>query len=221
MYNYIDRMKLFLIAHSGNFLLHIINRTLRYKVIGYDNYEETMKKNGSVIFAFWHNGIFMATYYWRKRDIAVLTSLNFDGEYTARIIKKNGYIPIRGSSSRDAIKGLIEMKNQIERGKSIAFTVDGPKGPKYKVQPGAIWVAIKAKKPILPFVVVAKNKIELNSWDKFQIPYPFSTVWMIIGEPLYINNDSDEKDRIEEARLILEDNLMQLLKIGIDYCKKS
>ena len=215
----LDNIKIFFIVHIGNFLLYIINKTLRYKVVGYENYEAAIKRNKNVIFAFWHNGIFMATYYWRKKSIVVLTSQNFDGEYTARIIKKYGYIPVRGSSSRGGVKGLIDMRRQLEEGKSIAFTVDGPKGPRYKVQPGAIWVAMKTGKPILPFIVLAKNKIELNSWDGFQIPYPFSTVWLIIDKPLYFENDKD-KQKIEAARLTLEENLMKLLEIGTNYCKK-
>lgn len=215
----LDRIKIFFIVQIGSILLYIINKTLRYKVVGYENYEAAMKRDKGVIFAFWHNGIFMATYYWRKKGIVVLTSQNFDGEYTSRIIKRYGYVPVRGSSSRDALKGLIDMKRQLEEGRSIAFTVDGPKGPRYKVQPGAVWVAMRTGKPILPFIVLAKNKIELNSWDGFQIPYPFSTIWLIIGEPLYFE-DNNDKQEIETARLTLEDNLMKLLKFGSDCCKK-
>jgi lysophospholipid acyltransferase (LPLAT)-like uncharacterized protein len=215
-----DRIKLFFITHIGRYLLYLINKTLRYRVVGYENYERAIKQNGNVIFAFWHNGIFMATYYWRKRGIAVLTSQNFDGEYTARIIKRFGYTAIRGSSSRDGVKGLLEMKKHLEMGESVAFTVDGPKGPVYKVQPGAVWLAAKTGKPILPFVVIAKNKIELSSWDHFQIPYPFSTVWMVIGKPLYLNEEND-KQKIEDARILLEEQLLGLLKFANFCCKKS
>lgn len=209
-----DKIKLFLISSIGRVLFYLINKTVKYRVIGFEHYLKLIKEGKKIIFAFWHNGIFMATYFWKFKKISVLTSKNFDGEYTARIIKRYGYKPIRGSTSRDSIKGLIEMKKEIENGSNIAFTVDGPRGPKYKVQGGAIWVAMKTGQPILPFVAFAKKKIELNSWDSFQIPLPFSTAWIVIGEPIYFK---EEKINIEEAKLILENKLNQLLKFA-EYC---
>ncbi|OGF62240.1 MAG: hypothetical protein A2Y62_14020 [Candidatus Fischerbacteria bacterium RBG_13_37_8] len=213
-------VKLWLIAIIGRIAVHLINRTLKFRVVGLEYYQELIKEGKSVIFAFYHNGIFMATYYWRKKDIAVLTSQNFDGEYTARIIKKFGYIPVRGSSSKDAIRGLVEMRQHAERGTSVAFTIDGPRGPRYIVQPGPIWIAMKTGHPILPFIALAKKKIELKSWDAFQIPYPFSTVWIVIGKPLFVEETKD-KEKIEEARINLENTLHKLLHFAKHCCQLS
>jgi len=211
-----EKIKISLISFITRVLFYIINKTLKYRVIGFENYLKLIREGKKIIFAFWHNGIFMATYFWRFKKISVLTSKNFDGEYTAKVIKRYGYEPIRGSTSRDSIKGLIEMKKEIEKGANVAFTVDGPRGPKYKVQAGAIWLAMKTKQPILPFIAFAEKKIELKSWDSFQIPLPFSTVWIIIGEPLYFK---DEKNIIDEAKLILEKKLNQLLRFA-QYCNE-
>lgn len=212
------KIQLFFISHIGRWLLLLINRTLTYRTIGYYYYEKLMNQGKKVILSCWHNGIFMGTYFWKDKDIAVLVSKNFDGEYTARIIEKLGYHAVRGSSSRGGVEGLIELKKEIETGRNVCFTVDGPRGPKYKVQSGAIWLASKANFPVLPFIAYAERKFELKSWDAFQIPCPFSTVWIIIGNPLIIGPiDSDEK--LEEYKQELEISLLQLLRFA-DHCAK-
>lgn len=212
------KIKLFLISHIGRWLLMLINRTLTYRTVGYYYYEKLVNQRKKMILSCWHNGIFMGTYFWKNKDISVLVSKNFDGEYTARIIEKLGYHAVRGSSSRGGVEGLLEIKKELEAGRNVCFTVDGPRGPKYKVQSGALWLASKTHLPILPFIAYAERKFELKSWDSFQVPYPFSTVWIIIGNPLHVGSiDIDEK--LEEYRQELETNLLQLIRFA-DHCAK-
>ena len=213
-----NSIKIWLIAVFGRALMLLINRTLNYRVVGSYYYSRLVGEGKKIIFSFWHNGIFMGTYFWRDKGIAVLTSKNFDGEYIARIIKKFGYEPVRGSTSKGGAEALIQLKKIMDNGKDTAFTVDGPRGPKYRVQPGAIWLASKTHQPILPFIAYAERKWELKSWDSFQIPYPFSTAWIIIGNPIYVGKIENDA-QLEQYRQELETSLMQLLNFA-DHCAR-
>src|ERR1700730_16828720 len=95
----------------------------------------------TIIFTFWHREIVAATWFWRKRGIVVMTSRNFDGEYIARIIQKHGYGAARGSSSRGATRALVEMIKSLKDGRDAAFTVDGPRGPRFVAKPGSVLLA--------------------------------------------------------------------------------
>src|SRR2546422_9575181 len=100
--------------------------------------------------AFWHGRILPATYYFRRRNIVVITSENFDGEWIAGIIERFGYGTARGSTSRGARRALLRLKRDMAAGKPAAFTLDGPRGPARGAQPGAVWLRQAAGQPIPP-----------------------------------------------------------------------
>jgi lysophospholipid acyltransferase (LPLAT)-like uncharacterized protein len=100
--------------------------------------------------------VFLATYFWQRRAIVVMTSRSFDGEYIARFIQRFGYGAARGSSSRGATGAVVEMVRLMRAGCATAFTIDGPRGPRYVAKMGAVLLAKKTGNPILPFTVVAK-----------------------------------------------------------------
>ena len=108
-------------------MIRLIGLTLRYEVDGEDYFIQGPRP---AIYTFWHNQIVCAVNYYRDERIVVLTSRHFDGEYIARIIKKFGYGTARGSSTRGALRGLLELKNCLQSGTDVAFTIDGPKGPR-------------------------------------------------------------------------------------------
>jgi len=139
-----------------------------------------------VIFSFWHNQIFSATYFWRNRNIAVITSRHLDGEVIARVIGGLGYLPARGSSTRGSTRALLELRRHLERKMDAALTVDGPRGPIHKVKPGPLWLSSKTGTPILPFHIQPRNFWRLRSWDRFQIPKPLTAVLVKIGEPFTV-----------------------------------
>src|SRR5207302_6140615 len=123
------------------------------------------------IFTFWHNIIFPSIYFWQRRRIVVMTSQSFDGEYIARFIQRFGYGAARGSSTRGATGALIEMVRLMRAGCPTAFTIDGPKGPRYVAKMGSVLLAKKTGNPVLPFTIAARNSWELkSSWDRTQLP---------------------------------------------------
>ena len=180
------------IAGAGAPLMGLLCRTLRWRVEGMDHYDAIVASRRKPIFAFWHGRILPATWFWRDRGIVVMTSQNFDGEWIARIIRRFGYGAARGSTSRGARRALIQLKRDVTAGRPAAFTVDGPRGPARRVQPGAVWLAGVTGSPILPFHIEAERHWSMSSWDRTQIPRPFSAVAVAIGAPFDVPDPSED-----------------------------
>ncbi|MCM3880479.1 MAG: lysophospholipid acyltransferase family protein [Vicinamibacterales bacterium] len=161
------------------------------------------------IMAFWHGRVLTATYFFRDRGIFVMISENFDGEWIARIIERFGYGTSRGSTSRGGQRALLELKRRMEEGRPAGFAVDGPRGPARKVQPGVVWLAKLTGNPVVPFHMEASKYWSLGSWDRTQIPRPFSTVALAVGAPIEVAADADER-QIEDKRADVETALLSL-----------
>jgi lysophospholipid acyltransferase (LPLAT)-like uncharacterized protein len=136
----------------------------------------------------------------------VITSENFDGEWIARIIERFGYGTARGSTTRGARKATLQLIRALRRGRPAGFTLDGPKGPACVAQPGAVWLAGATGNPLLPFHLEASRHWTLGSWDRTQIPKPFSTVALVIGEPLEVPAGLGSEG-LEQHRVALETQL--------------
>ena len=145
----------------------------------------------SGIYAFWHAQQLSMLWHYRRSGAAILISASRDGEYIARIAKAVGYRPVRGSTSRLGAAGLKEMIRHAGEGKTVAFTPDGPRGPRHSVQPGVLAVAQQTGCPIVPTAVGLSDFWELPSWDRFRVPKPFARGWSCWGEPLYVPADAD------------------------------
>ena len=154
----------------------MLGQTLRWRVDGLQHFEGILAAGRHPVMAFWHGRILPATFYFRRRGIVVMTSENFDGEWIARIIERFGYGTARGSTSRGARRALLQLVRDVQQGRTAGFAIDGPRGPARVAQPGAVWLAGTAGQPLLPFHLEASRSWELRSWDRTQIPKPFSTV---------------------------------------------
>jgi len=197
------------IAAVGAPLIAVLGRTYRWQVDGREHLEGLDRSGEPCIFAFWHGRILPGLVFFRRRGIVVITSENFDGEWIARILVRFGYGTARGSTSRGAVKALVQLRREMAAGRATAFTVDGPRGPALVAQPGAVWLAKATGRPILPFHVEARRHWTAPSWDRAQVPKPFSRVVLSIGEPLHVAADVDEAG-VEEARRHLEAVLLAL-----------
>ena len=186
-----QRAKAALIAAAASPLIAVLGRTLRWSVEGMEHHDAIVRSGRQPIFAFWHGRIFAATLFWRDRGIIVITSENFDGEWIARIIRRFGYGAARGSTSRGAVKALVRLKRDMASGHPAAFTLDGPRGPARVAQPGAIWLAGATGNPLLPFHLEASRHWTAKSWDRTQVPKPFSTVALVIGRAIDVPATDD------------------------------
>ena len=174
-------------------LIKGIGRTIRWQVEGWENWEAATRHGDVPIYTFWHNRVFLATYFWQKRRIVVMTSQSFDGEYIARFIQRFGYGAARGSSTRGAVGAIVEMARLMRAGLPTAFTIDGPKGPRYVAKMGAVLLAKKTGQPILPFTITARHWEAKRSWDGFQVPFPFSRARVDIAPAIYVPADTDDE----------------------------
>jgi lysophospholipid acyltransferase (LPLAT)-like uncharacterized protein len=203
------RAQIAAISRIGYALINALGHTLRWRVAGAEHYDAVVASGRQPIMAFWHGRILPGTLYFQRRGIVVITSENFDGEWIARIIERFGFETARGSSSRGGLKAMLQLVRDMDKGKPAAFTLDGPRGPARIAQPGAIWLARATGNPVLPFHTEASSNWTANSWDRTQIPKPFSTVAGVIGEPLEVAGDATG-DQLESARQELEQRLRAL-----------
>jgi lysophospholipid acyltransferase (LPLAT)-like uncharacterized protein len=204
----VKRAQLAAITAFGAPIVAALGSSLRWKVEGLEH----LQFDGGgrrPIMAFFHGRVLTATYFFRDRGIVVMISENFDGEWIARIIERFGYGTSRGSTSRGGQRALLRLKRLMAEGRSAGFAVDGPRGPARRVQPGAVWLAKVTGNPVVPFHMEASRYWSLNSWDRTQIPRPFSTVALAVGVPIEVAADADEAG-IEAKRAEVEMALHEL-----------
>jgi lysophospholipid acyltransferase (LPLAT)-like uncharacterized protein len=205
----LKRLQARLISSVGYPFIAALASTFRWRAEGVEHLEAVARSGRRPIMAFWHGRILPATVYFRRRGIVVITSENFDGEWIAGIIERFGYGTARGSTSRGARRALLQLKRDMAAGKPAAFTLDGPRGPACVAQPGAVWLAKVTGNPVVPFHIESSRHWTLKSWDRTQIPKPFATAAIAIGEPLDVPADADPA-RLEEASRTLEQRLQAL-----------
>jgi len=131
----------------------------------------------------------------------------------ARFIQRFGYGAVRGSSTRGGVGALVEMIRLMKKGLPMAFSVDGPRGPKYVAKTGAVLLAKKTGNPLMPFVVETEKFWTINNWDNLQIPKPFTRAKIFIAEPIYVGADASEA-KIENKRLELQRKLDEAVELG-------
>lgn len=213
-YSFKDRFLIRAADLSFFLLIKLFGRTVKFEIEGWENWEAASQAGQIPIYTFWHNRVFLATYFWRQRRIVVMTSQSFDGEYIARFIQRFGYGAARGSSTRGATGAVVEMVRLMRTGCPAAFTIDGPKGPRYVAKMGAVLLAKKTGHPILPFTITAANFWEAKkSWDRFQVPKPFTMALVGIAPPIHVPADADDAT-LEARRGELQNALDELNRRG-------
>jgi lysophospholipid acyltransferase (LPLAT)-like uncharacterized protein len=158
-----------------------------------------------MIWTFWHNRMLavplLRDRYARHRTGAVLTSASRDGAIIAAAMKSFGLKSVRGSSSRRGATALLQLTGTLAAGEDAAVTPDGPRGPRYKLGPGVVFLAQQTGAGILPIHIEYSSAVRLKSWDRFMIPLPFASVRILCGEPIFISPAADieaERARIEQ-----------------------
>jgi hypothetical protein len=147
---------------------------------------------GPVIFCLWHNRLALCMLAWRRYarrhhpggGLAALISASKDGALLAATLQQFGVEAVRGSSSRRGPQALLELNSALERGLNVAITPDGPRGPAYRVQPGVVALAQVSGAAVVPVSFSARHKITVRSWDRFQLPLPFTRCEVVFGPPL-------------------------------------
>ena len=173
-------------------LVRLIGATARFRVEGWEHWRAAAADGRQPIYTFWHDQILIGTYFWRGRGIVVMTSRSFDGEYIARFIQRLGYGAARGSSSRGGAAALAEMVRLARAGVPTGFSIDGPRGPRRVAKMGAVLLAKKTGHPVLAFTLNPARRYSAPSWDRLQIPLPFTAVRVRIAPPIFVPPDADD-----------------------------
>jgi lysophospholipid acyltransferase (LPLAT)-like uncharacterized protein len=205
----VKRFEAACISAVGYRLVATLCATLRWRGEGLHQFDRVLATGRQPIMTFWHGRILPATYHFRHKGIVVITSENFDGEWIAGIIERFGYGTARGSTSRGGRRALLQLTRDLAAGRPAGFTVDGPRGPSRVSQPGAVWLAKTTGNPILPFHIEAARYWTVKSWDRTQIPKPFTRMAIAMGEPMYVREEADA-EALEEARANLDARLFGL-----------
>ena len=206
----LQSIKYFLVGVLGSIVIRLLFGTMRIKEIP-DGYSQNLECQGKhAIYAFWHAHMLLPAYVGRQRNVRVLISQHRDGEYIAQIVQRLGYGVARGSTTRGGAKALLKMIKKIkEESISLAITPDGPKGPRFVAQSGAILLGQKTQYPIIPVMICLAKFWELPSWDRFCVPKPFSKARIFYGDPIMVPPKLEKSD-VEEYRASLEGALVKL-----------
>jgi lysophospholipid acyltransferase (LPLAT)-like uncharacterized protein len=172
-----------LLLMLGQFLLHALARTWRFRVVNGDAIRALRERERAVIFSLWHGQLLPLLWFHRHQGVKILISEHRDGEVVARTAQSLGYGLIRGSTTRGANRALISLVRELEAGTEVAITPDGPRGPARTFAPGALVAAQRTQSYIIPVGVSASRSWKLKSWDHFMIPKPFARVTIAYGEP--------------------------------------
>jgi lysophospholipid acyltransferase (LPLAT)-like uncharacterized protein len=190
------RMQIPIIAAAVYSVIRLIGPTLRVEIVGIQHAAQIRDKSNAGIGVFWHRCIFPAAWIWRNRGVVVMNTVNFDGQWTRKVIEWLGFGTAQGSSSRGGMAGLTALAARLGEGKHVAFTVDGPRGPRYVAKPG----------PVIHIGIESGYTFK-KSWDLFKIPMPFSKAVMICAPVIRMKPDGvgeDLKATLAEMQSALE-----------------
>lgn len=194
-------------------LIRLICSTLRWEVRGREHVDAIYASGHRAIYTFWHSCIFPGTWVWRGRGIVIMSSYSRDAEYIGRFIKRFGYGTARGSATRGGGRAMSEMSECLANGIDVGFSIDGPRGPAYLAKPGAVTLARHSGQAILPFYIASSNHWTLPSWDRLQIPKPFTRALTVVGEPIYVRRDAPPQE-VSAKQELLQATLERLRREG-------
>ncbi|HTD84630.1 MAG TPA: lysophospholipid acyltransferase family protein, partial [Gemmatimonadaceae bacterium] len=184
--------------YAGGGLLRLLGRTWRFRLVNGGVIQDLRSAKQPFIYSLWHGHLLPLLWFHRDQGVLVLISEHRDGELVARTAASLGFGLIRGSTTRGAGRALISMTRELQAGREIAITPDGPKGPARKFAPGALVAAQRSDSFIVPVVAVADRAWHLRSWDRFMIPKPFARVTIAYGNPQKVSA-ATPRDAAEET----------------------
>lgn len=183
-YTFRQRLILALVPWLAATFVRLLLATCRKEVRGVEHFNRLRDENRLALAGFWHETIgLIAGFHWGK-GFCTLTSQSFDGELAARLVMHLGSEAVRGSSSQGSVEALKNMQAVIAESKVMAYTLDGPKGPRRVAKSGIGYLAAATQYPILPVACAARKAWRLNSWDRFIVPRPFTRIICAYGAPI-------------------------------------
>lgn len=211
-------IKFILIPLLLKWVMTLITLTCRVRWHDKQYIDEFEQNDRPVIFAMWHNCSTFSPWAMKGRNLTCMVSASRDGEYIARLASLFGNQTIRGSSSKGSSKATRAVLKLLRNGQSVALTPDGPRGPKYSVQTGVVWLAAAANVPVLPFHIEANRQWILNSWDNHRFPKPFSTIHIGFGKPVVIERVNLKEQPEQSATIVRQAMMDNVNKLKLAAC---
>ncbi len=181
---------------------------------GEENIRSLRREGQPFIFVLWHGQLLPLVHYHRNEGIVVLVSDHSDGEYITRVLLRHGYGTTRGSSTRGGVKGLKGILRAAREGRELGFTPDGPKGPRQVFKTGALVAARMTGFPLITLTVGAERAWYLNSWDRFMIPKPFTTLRIRYGSPRWVPRRASDEEMIAVGKELQEELRRSTLELN-------
>ena len=186
-------------------------RTLRYTQVNRGPSDALDADGKLMVFALWHDEVFAFPFIRGKWRIFSIVSRSNDGEFVARLLKGQNITPLRGSSSRGGLAALLRgVKLMLQEKLHACITIDGPRGPRHEVKDGVLYLAHRADAHIVPMRAYYHTAKTFGSWDKFQLPLPFSRVRVVFGEPYKMAEGELTEESLARERRLLKDKLDEL-----------
>jgi lysophospholipid acyltransferase (LPLAT)-like uncharacterized protein len=208
------------LSFVGWVVMYLWNRTIRLRFVNRETPERLTAEGKNVILAFWHGRQFLLMSNHRWMNVVINSSESRDGEIQAGILKRFGFTVVRGSSKRKAERALLGLVAGMRNGMNAAIAVDGPRGPLHEAKPGAVYLAGKLGKQIVPVTFGAKRGLVLDRiWDRYLLPAPFTTGVICYGEPISVRDISEAE--IEAKRKELDAALNALTAAADGYFTKA
>jgi len=211
----------YLIPFFGSIFIFLIGFTCRRVIIAGETEKSLLERGINPIYTFWHGRMLYFPYLYRfQNKHHILVSPSKEGEIIGNLLKLNMFNIIRGSTFKKGAPALFKLVRIVKEGGSVVLIADGSRGPAFEAQDGSIKIAKLTGRPIIPMTYNASNKKVLNSWDKFIIPYPFSKIVVMYGEPVYVPGDADD-GVMEIKRQELEKRLKDMTEYVDGYFLKT
>jgi len=186
-------------------LIRLLTRTVRLRCEGISLLDELDTAGRSAVLPFFHGRQFLLAGVLAGRKLGVMSSLSRDGELQTRVMTGLGFEVVRGSASRGGAGGLIGLKRLMEKGYHATVAVDGPRGPIHEVKPGAVYLAKKTGAPVVVLAASARPAhIFSRAWDRYLLPWPFSRGAVILGGPIYFDDDMGPQAMTRDSRILKE-----------------
>ena len=199
----------------GHGLVGALFATVRFRIEGEESFLRFRRECRPVIFVFWHGQLLTLVHRHRRNGVVVLVSEHADGEYISRVIERNGFGTVRGSSTRGGIRGLKGLIRAARAGHDLALSPDGPNGPAGIFKSGALLAAQLTGLPVIPVAVAASAAWHLESWDRFMVPRPLSVVRIAYGDPRWVDRIAG-REALEAQSRAMEAELNALT----DHCSR-
>jgi lysophospholipid acyltransferase (LPLAT)-like uncharacterized protein len=198
-----------LIVPLGALVIRLLAWTWRIRMVNPEAVAGLRAANAPYVFACWHGQMLPLLWAHRGQGIAILVSEHRDGEIITRIARTIGFNAVRGSTSRGAGRALLGLVAELQRGRPVAVTPDGPRGPAGTFAPGALVAAQRAGVPLLTVGAHASSAWRLKSWDRFLIPKPFARINVAYGGPEQVAGKSprDAAAEVPRFQALLEQTL--------------